>query len=281
MTYSSFYCLLTDDALVQPTLTYAMGLAHLHDAHLDTLCMGVDHSPASYDLAGSGVAMQEHALARAREDAETLVAHARRLLEAGDIRWSLDHRMGQLGGLGGQVARHARYSDMVILPQPYGETRGAELEVITEAVLFDANTPALILPAEPGPAPTALPRRIVLGWNESTEALNAARAAMPLLRQAEKVHVVVIDPPSQSADRSAPGACVSQYLARHDIRVEVDVLARSLPSVSDVLNRHAADVEADLIVIGAYSHSRLREAVFGGVTRSILTDATLPVLMAH
>ncbi len=121
----------------------------------------------------------------------------------------------------------------------------------------------------------------MVGWNESLEALRAVRAAMPLLTQADTVHVVVIDPPTHGPSRSDPGGMLSQYLARHGVSAEIDVLSKTLPRVSDVLTRHATDMDADLLVMGAYGHSRFREAVFGGATRNMLEQATIPVLMAH
>ena len=167
----------------------------------------------------------------------------------------------------------------MILPQPYGEGRGAELEPVTEAALFDAQTPVLLAPA--GAAPVPAPKRILLAWNESAEALAAARAALPLLKAAESVHVVVIDPPTHGPSRSDPGGLLSQYLARHGVRTEIDVLAKTMPRVSDVLLRHAGDMDADMIVMGAYGHSRFREAIFGGATRYMLEETTLPVFMSH
>jgi len=121
----------------------------------------------------------------------------------------------------------------------------------------------------------------MIGWNESPEALIAVRAALPLLKQADVAHVVVIDPPTHGPNRSDPGGQLSQYLARHDVRVEIDVLSKTLPRVSDVMMRHAADMGADMVVMGAYGHSRFREAVFGGATRYMLEQAKLPVFMAH
>ncbi len=121
----------------------------------------------------------------------------------------------------------------------------------------------------------------MIGWNESGEALNAVRAALPVLKAAESVHVVVIDPPVHGPYRSDPGGMLSQFLSRHGVRAEVDVLSKTLPRVSDVLKRHAADINADLIVMGAYGHSRFREAILGGATRYMLEQADLPVFMAH
>ena len=121
----------------------------------------------------------------------------------------------------------------------------------------------------------------MIGWNESGEAINAIRAAMPLITGADAVHVVVIDPPQHGPNRSDPGGQVSQYLARHGAKVEIDVLSKTLPRVSDVLLRHADDMKADMLVMGAYGHSRFREAVFGGATRDMLEQTDLPVFMAH
>jgi nucleotide-binding universal stress UspA family protein len=167
----------------------------------------------------------------------------------------------------------------VILPKPYGDKRGVELEPILESAMFDGAAPVLMVP-EAGPVLTA-PRRILLAWNESDEALAAARTALPLLIGAETVRITVIDPPVHSPTRSDPGGLLSQYLSRHGVSCEIDVLSKTMPRVSDVLMRHAADIEADLIVMGAYGHSRFREAILGGATRNMLEHAKIPVFLAH
>jgi len=92
---------------------------------------------------------------------------------------------------------------------------------------------------------------------------------------------VVIDPPMHGPNRSDPGGLVAQYLSRHGVKTEIDVLSRSMPRVSDVLLRHVTDMDADMVVMGAYGHSRFREAIFGGATRYMLEQATVPVFMAH
>ncbi len=120
-----------------------------------------------------------------------------------------------------------------------------------------------------------------MAWNESVEALAAIRAAMPLLEAAELVNIAIIDPPSHAPDRSDPGGALAEMLARHGITADVSVIARTMPRISDVLARHAADQEADMLVMGAYGHSRLREAILGGATRNMLEQADRPVLMAH
>lgn len=279
MTYNCLFTVLTDAALVDETLAHAVAAAAAHDAHLDVLSLGVDRSQTGYYYAGASAIVLQETISRAQDDADEIDTLVRARLDGETIRWAAEKGSCQLADIGRQVASRARFSDLVILPQPYGEGRGAELEPVTEAALFESQTPVLLAPA--GAAPVPAPKRILLAWNESAEALDAARAALPLLEAAESVHVVVIDPPTHGPSRSDPGGLLCQYLARHGVRTEIDVLAKTMPRVSDVLLRHAGDMDADMIVMGAYGHSRFREAIFGGATRYMLEETRLPVFMAH
>ncbi|MEQ8899157.1 MAG: universal stress protein [Roseovarius sp.] len=278
MSYNCLFSVLTDAALVDETLDHAIALAAAHDAHLDLLCLGVDRSQTGYYYAGASAVVLQETITRAQEEAEEIDAKVRKRLGAEDILWASEKGVCQLADLGRHVASRARFSDLAILPQPYGESRGAELEPAAESVLFDGRTPALIVPPSTSPAN---PRRVVVAWNESAEALAAVRAAMPALMAADLVHLAIVDPPTHGPTRSDPGGMLSQYLARHGVKIEIDVLSKTLPKVSDILLRHATDIDADLMVMGAYGHSRFREAIFGGATRSMLEEARLPVLMAH
>lgn len=279
MTFNSLFTVITDEQLVDDVLGHALEMARTHDAHLDVLCLGVDRSQTGYYYAGASAVVLQETITRAHEESEAIEKRATKMLDGSGIRWASETGVAQLADLGRHVAARARFSDIVILAQPYGEGRGAELEPVTESALFEAHIPALIVPG--GAKPNPAPGRIMIGWNESPEALIAVRAALPLLKQADVAHVVVIDPPTHGPNRSDPGGQLSQYLARHNVRVEIDVLSKTLPRISDVMMRHAADMDADMVVMGAYGHSRFREAVFGGATRYMLEQAKLPVFMAH
>jgi len=124
-------------------------------------------------------------------------------------------------------------------------------------------------------------KTVLVAWNESIEAMAAIRKALPFLIGAEQVRIVVIDPPQHGPERSDPGGLLSQMLSRHGVNCEIDVLSKTMTRVSDVLNRHAEDTGADMIVMGAYGHSRFREAILGGATRNMLENAKIPVFMAH
>ncbi|SEQ02658.1 universal stress protein [Thalassovita taeanensis] len=279
MAYKTLFSVLTDPKLVDPVLEQGIALANAGDAHLDVLCMGVDRTQTGYYYAGANAMVLQETITRAHEEAQAVEARVKHVLDASGIRWSSETGVAQLADIGRHVAMRARFSDLAILPQPYGEKRGAELEPILEAAMFDGKVPVIMLPAKGKPISAA--KNVSIAWNESNEAMAAVRAALPILQAADTVRVVVIDPPVHGPSRSDPGGQLSQFLARHDVKVEIDVLSKTMPRVSDVLLRHADDTNADLVVMGAYGHSRFREAILGGATRSMLEQADLPVFMAH
>ena len=196
------------------------------------------------------------------------------------LRWTVEAAFTQLGALTDLVAQRARFADLVILPRPYAAAQGPEAEAVIEAALFQGRAPVLVLP-DLGAGRAATPRRAVIAWNQSAEAMAAVRKSLPLLKQADAVVITVVDPPVFGPERSDPGGLLCQMLVRHGVKAEVSVLARTLPRISDILARHVRDQNADLLVMGAYGHSRLREAILGGATRNMLEQTEIPVLMAH
>jgi len=279
MNYKSLLCVLTDSDFTAAPLAQGIALAEAQDAHLDVLALGVDRSQTGYFYAGADAPLMQEMLKRAHEEADAVKAAAEAALGKTDVRWACDTGVTQIADLGRHVAARSRFSDLVILPKPYGKNQGTELEPTLEAALFEGQAPVLMVPETA--KPFSAPKTISIGWNESAEALVATRAALPFLKEAYLVHVVVIDPPTHGPNRSDPGGLLSQFLSRHGVRVEVDVLSKTQPRVSDVLLRHATDTETDLIVMGAYGHSRFREAILGGATRNMLEQANIPVFLAH
>jgi nucleotide-binding universal stress UspA family protein len=281
MAYKSILTVAASPVGLLPVVTAAAAIAGREDAHLDALALGVDRTQVGYSYVGTGAVVMAAAMERAEEDARvTEKALAAAIAAQGPgLRIATETTVTQLGALTDLVAARARYADLVVLPLPYGAGRGLEDEAVIEAALFEGMAPVLVVP-ETGLA-SAEPRRIVLAWNQSREALVAARRALPFLRRADSVEIVVIDPSAHGPERSDPGGLFCQHLARHGVRAEVVVLARTLPRVSDVLARHLRDADADLLVMGAYGHSRFREAILGGATRDMLESAEVPVLLAH
>ena len=282
MAYKSILTVVTSAERAELAVAGAAAQALAHDAHLDILALGVDRTQVGYSYVGSGAVILQAALDRAEQDARETEEAVRQAIaaQAPTLRWSLESAVTQLGALTDLVAQRARFADLVVLPRPYGLGLGAEQEAVVEAALFEGQAPVLVLP-ESGAGRAATPRRVVLAWNQGAEAMTAIRKALPLLQSADQVNIAVIDPPQHGPERSDPGGMLCQMLVRHGVRAEVSVLARTLQRISDVLARHVRDSNADLLVMGAYGHSRFREAILGGATRNMLEQAEVPVLMAH
>lgn len=279
MTIKSITTFLHDPDRDLPHLATAAAMAEARDAHLTAVCLGIDRTnPGAYYAGASAIALQE-SMGRAQEDAREAEKAAEKTLSTWSTPYETQTIVAQIGSLGPVVGEHAYLSDLVVLPKPYGEGRGVEDVVITEGALFRTRVPILVLPERD--ATDVAPRNVVVGWNESPQALAAIRASIPFLVEADQVDIAIIDPPTHGADRSDPGGALAAMLSRHGIRANVTVLAKTMSRISDVIMRHLDDKSADMLVMGAYGHSRFIEAVLGGTTRNLLEQADIPVLMAH
>jgi len=188
----------------------------------------------------------------------------------------------------------ARHADLVVMgqadPEHASTSAGSEFPA---QVLSHAGCPVLLVPYAGLPRPASgqagPARRILVAWNASKEAARAVRAALPLLRRAERVQIAVFDPDSERALHGAsPGADLLQYLARHGVQADLLVrqsqragLLKRPTGTGEALLALLAEEGCDLLVLGAYGHSRFRETLLGGVTRTVLESMTAPVLMAH
>jgi nucleotide-binding universal stress UspA family protein len=177
------------------------------------------------------------------------------------------------------VTLHARYVDVVVMGQ-VDKSDPLAISGLVERVMLDAGRPVLVIPYIG--AGNTLGERVLIAWNASREAIRAVHDALPLLQKAKSVTVMAINPPaSEAGDGDIPAADISLHLARHGVKVEADHVEAHDIAVGDMLLSRAADKGTDLIVMGGYGHSRLRELVLGGATRHMLEHMTVPVLMSH
>jgi nucleotide-binding universal stress UspA family protein len=182
-----------------------------------------------------------------------------------------------LAGAGQQFGRIARRFDLAVVGQAEPEI-GAIENIIAETTLFESGRPMIMVPyIQKGPLKL---NKVMVCWDGSRQAARAIGDAMPLLAKAGRVEIVIIanDPGKQD---EIEGIDMGQHLARHGLKVEVQRIPGGDVDVADALLSHAADSGADFLVMGGYGHSRLREFVLGGVTRTIFHSMTVPTLMAH
>jgi nucleotide-binding universal stress UspA family protein len=174
-------------------------------------------------------------------------------------------------------ARIARRFDLSIVSQPRPESSGSDA-LFVEAALFGSGRPVLVVPYIQK-AGLKLDR-VMVCWDGSRAAARATADALPLLARAGTTEVVTVTDGSGDQDE-IPGVDFAQHLARHGIKVELKRIVRGDIDVADVILSYAADSSADLIVMGGYGHSRLREFVLGGATRGLLKSMTAPTFMSH
>jgi nucleotide-binding universal stress UspA family protein len=175
---------------------------------------------------------------------------------------------------------NARYADLLVVGQADPDDPAGSRNDLPEVMAFATGRPILVVP-QIG-AQSTLGKTVMLCWNASRESARAAADALPFLQAAEKVIVLVIDPEvSADGHGQEPGADVALWLARHGVKVTVQRDVAADAQVGEGILSRAADCAADLIVMGIYGHSRLREMVLGGVSRTLLSSMTVPVLMSH
>jgi nucleotide-binding universal stress UspA family protein len=219
-------------------------------------------------------------LGRARAEAD---AH-RAAIEARVARSGVACEMRRVEALARDLGRvaavHARYADLAILAHAaVSEGREARADMI-EGVLFHSGRPVLVAPKgwQAGP----IGKRIVIAWDASREATRAVSEAKPLLAACEQALVLTVDAkPRAFGHGEQPGQNIASHLSRRGVNVDVRNADSMGRPISDALVQEAEGFGADVMVMGAYGHSRLRELVFGGATRELLDDSGLPLFMAH
>ncbi|GBD43837.1 hypothetical protein HRbin40_01320 [bacterium HR40] len=257
-----------------------LALADAWDAHLVALAL----VPEPYIPAAVGVNIPPEILEqqrrRAEEEADALLSRVDE--RAGRFARPVERRreIAPIDRLPVLFARHGRHADLVVVGQPDPEENTADQALLVESAFMHSGRPALVVPYIGARAMP--PETVICCWDGSREAARAINDAIPFLEKAKRVLVTVVDPQSLGG-RVGPiaGADMAAHLAHHGIAVEVKDIESGGLDVADVILSHAADEGADMLVMGGYGHSRLREIIFGGTTQYVLEHMTVPVLFAH
>ena len=256
---------------------YAVSVAAALDAHITGIAFAYD---PIVPVATTGYIPPEVIETQQRDSEDAAKAAMNRFAAAADRAGvSAEPTMlaASFAGAGEHFGQIARRFDLAIVGQAEPNKRAVE-ELIGESALFESGRPVIMVPYIQK-APLKLDR-VMACWDGSRPAARAIADAMPLLERAGLVEVVIVANERGKKDE-IPGADMGQHLARHGLKVDIKRISEGSINVADALLSHAADFSADLIVMGGYGHSRLREFVLGGVTHNILRSMTAPVLMSH
>jgi nucleotide-binding universal stress UspA family protein len=219
-------------------------------------------------------------LGRARADAEQEKKKVEARLTHCGIPTEIRTAEALARDLGRVAAVHARYADVAVMTRP-ADGAGIEMrEEIVEGVLFYSGRPALIAP--PGWNGDFVGKRAVVAWDASREATRALSEADDILEFSEQVTVLTVDAkPKAFGHGDSPGSNIAAHLQRRGLNADVQNVVSKGRAPAEAILEEADKLGADLLVMGGYAHSRLRELVFGGATRDLLRLAHIPVLMAH
>jgi nucleotide-binding universal stress UspA family protein len=280
MSYQTILAVLDDSQHVAGVMSVAIDLTRRFEAHLVGL-YAVHAAAQSHELQEPwlATAMQGHA-ARLDQQAESCAAAFEKITRASLSR-AAEYRRAEQDSVGA-VTVQARYADLVVIGQrdPRESTSGVPNSLVERCVL-SAGRPVLVLPYYASAYPD-LGRNVLVAWSGTRESVRAVQDALPLLRRSENVVIMAVNPSvSASGHGESPGADLAMYLARHGVRAEARPSVAPDIGVGDELLARASDMGADLLVMGAYGHSRLQEIVMGGVTQTLMKHMTVPVLMSH
>ncbi|MCK6451278.1 MAG: universal stress protein [Alphaproteobacteria bacterium] len=271
------------------SLNTAHAVAATFDSHIDALHAKGDPRDA-IPVIGEGMSgpLVEEILQVAERDSNTRSQRAR---EAYDT-WRKEHNVPvvdsppppgsiscawreEQGSEEDVVTRRGRVTDLIVVARP-ADAKDLVTETVVEAVLFDTGRPVLVAPPEP---PASMAQRVAIFWNGSVQVARAIGFAMPLLRRASHVEILTADE-AKHAEASSDAGLV-RHLGWHNVRAEVKRFRPAPRSTGEALLAQSYEGNADLLVMGAFTQSRLRQIILGGVTRKVLAEAKVPVLMAH
>jgi len=259
----------------QPASRIAATLAERLDAHLLGMAPVADPIVTTYLAGPLPGAIVDAARDRAGEEAKAALGRFAEITRLAGAR-SEEATFELVEGAAQSLVARTRLSDLIVVGQETDDLREPGRGMIIETLLFDTSKPVLLVPyIFKGDFRL---EHAAVAWDGGKAAAAAVGAALPLLTLAKRVSVLVM-PDLSGAEE--PGTDVATYLARHGLDVEIShAVARDFDVAASLLNT-VSDTSVDMLVMGAYGHSRLREFILGGVTRSVLAQMTVPTLMAH
>jgi len=260
-----------------PAGEFAVSVAEAFGAHLLAIAVSYEAVIPGTLLGGIPPEIIESQRVESDKKAREAIARFEKIAKRTGISAETRTISASIAGAADQIGRIGRRFDLVVVGQPERK-KSLPDEVVDEGVLFESGRPVILVPfIQKGGMKLG---RVMVCWDGSRAAARAVADAMPFLQKAKQVEIVIISDKESKKDE-IPGADLGQHLARHGLKVDVKRIISPDVDVPSTILSHAADSSADMIVMGGYGHSRLREFVLGGATRGLLESMTVPVLMSH
>ena len=262
-------------------LKSAMRFSAGHDSHIIGVALAIKSTINSYLGSALPAGFGEEQQKAVHDAAQLTIEHFAQKAEKMGLSYETHIIERGASRIPETLAFYARHADITILGQPDPEGSGASFKTaLIESVLFNSGRPIYLVPYVTRKAKPV--KRAVVAWDGGARSARAVNDALPLLKDREETIVLVINPEERAhAHGRKPGADIAAHLRRHGIKVTVDRTFVSDISPDKVILNVLAENGADLLVMGAYGHSRLREMAMGGVTHTILKEMTAPVLMSR
>ena len=278
MAYKTILVHLTDEKRVPQLIEAVSDLAKRNAAHV----IGLYAMPpvVTYDVTGFGASYVEMGLQTFRDEAARMRKAFDHAMQ--NRSFTAEWRLAESGttAVADTVLQHARAVDLIVAGQRDPKSDFGLLLDVPDQLAMEAGRPVLLVPSSGHFS--GFGRNILLAWNGSKESARAAFDAMPFLKAADKVRVLWVNPSKDRADvGQVPAAELATTLARHGVKAEAASIDGAIGEVGQFFRSQMMEHACDMLVMGAYGHSRLREFVFGGATRDILFNAKTPVLLSH
>jgi nucleotide-binding universal stress UspA family protein len=260
-----------------PAGNYAISIAETFGAHVLGVAFAYEPVIPGSVMGGIPPEFLEAQRSESEKSARSAIARFEQAAKRAGISSETRILSASVSGASDQLGHIGRRFDIIVLGQPTRE-RPMPDEVIDEGVLFESGRPVIFVPFIQKAGMKL--DRVMVCWDGSRAATRAIADSLPFLKKAKQVEVVVVGGKPPKSDEIS-GADLGQHLARHGLKVDVKRITSPDIDVPSTILSYAADSSADLIIMGGYGHSRLREFVLGGVTRGLLESMTVPVLMSH
>ena len=260
-----------------PASDFAISVADAFEAHVLGVAFVYDPVIPGSVMGGIPPEFIESQRRESEKKVQQAIARFEQVAKRVGVAYETRTLNASIAGAADRLGHLARRFDLAIVGQPERE-RAAAAEVADEGVLFDSGRPVIFVPYIQKSGLKL--DRVMLCWDGSRAATRAINDAMPFLEKAKQVELVIVSSKAGKANELT-GADMGQHLARHGLKVEVKRITSPDIDVTSTILSYAADSSADMIVMGGYGHSRLREFILGGVTRGLLETMTVPTLMSH